>query len=396
MKWSPQQDAALIAFRDWFAAGEEQVFCLFGYAGTGKTTLAIELTQSVEGRVIFGAFTGKAASVMRKKGCSGAQTLHSLLYNAKAASKKRILELEEERANLLAAEEIDTKALQTCEKALLQAKRNANKPDWELNPYSDARDAKLIVVDEVSMVDARLGEDLKSFGKPILVLGDPAQLPPVNGLGYFNTPSPHVMLTEVHRHALDNPVLAMATLVREGKKLAQGTYGESAVIKKAALQGGETLDYDQVLVGRNKTRQAANQAMRRRMGYEGTYPLAGERVVCLRNNKEKGLLNGTLWTVEECSGDINSLELKVRPEEGGEAVETLAYSEPFRYEDAPRWGSGGLDEFTYGYALTAHKAQGSEWPRVYIVDESEIARGDAARWLYTAITRASEKLLLVQ
>ena len=90
MQWSPQQDAALLNFKRWYADRDgEQVFYLFGYAGTGKTSIALELTQGIDGPVIFAAFTGKAASVMRRRGCGNAQTLHSLLYNVKNASKKR-------------------------------------------------------------------------------------------------------------------------------------------------------------------------------------------------------------------------------------------------------------------------------------------------------------------
>jgi len=399
MKWSPQQDKALVDFKQWYEGVEDDVFYLYGYAGTGKTSIALHLTEGIDGKVIFAAFTGKAASVMRKRGCSGAQTLHSLLYNVKKASQQRILDLENERAELMqeaGPEGIDPRDLARIERDLKEARQASNKPNWELNPFSAARDAALIVIDECSMVDARLGADLRSFGKPILVLGDPAQLPPVKGAGFFNVDKPQVMLTEVHRHALDNPVLHLATKVRKGERLEPGSYGESRIVARSELQGGETLDYDQILVGRNATRQLANRAMRQRLGYAGTYPIEGEKLVCLKNSREDGFLNGTIWYVNSCHGDADSVELTITSDEGTGPVETLAYSEPFRYEDAPRWGGGGLNEFTYGYALTTHKAQGSEWEKVYIVDESSIARGDAGRWLYTAITRASEKLLLVR
>lgn len=404
MQWSPQQDAALKKFTHWFKNRDEdddQVFHLFGCAGTGKTTLTLELTQSVSGRVIFAAFTGKAASVMRKKGCSGAQTLHSLLYNVRNASKQRILELEQERAAILAdaanyaAGEVQ-KELKRLEAEMAEARAMSRKPNWELNPYSDAREAALIVVDEVSMVDQRLGEDLLSFGKPVLVLGDPAQLPPVKGTGYFNTANPAVMLTEVHRHALDNPILHLATLARQGAELPLGSYGESSVIRRSALQGGETMNYDQVLVGKNVTRTMANNAMRSRLGRAGPLPQPGEKLVCLKNNREKGFLNGTLWEAVECAGDEDSVEITVKSEEGGEPITTIAAGEHFFGKTPERWGNDGIDEFTFGYALTTHKAQGSEWPGVYVVDESASFRADRNRWLYTAITRASERLLLVR
>lgn len=403
MLWSPQQDAALLKFRNWWRdrSVDDLIFHLFGFAGTGKTTLALELTEGIEGTVLFAAFTGKAASVMRRRGCGNAQTLHSLLYNAKKASQKRIIELEAQKMEYLqtssefSAGEVQ-REIARLDREIVEAKKAASRPSWELNPYSPVKDAALIVVDEVSMVDEKLGRDLLSFGKPVLVLGDPAQLPPVHGVGFFNTRDPEVMLTEVHRHALDNPVLHLATQVRLGNEIGFGTYGESRIVRAKELTGGEAMEYDQVLVGRNATRQKANNTMRRRLGHDSRYPLPGEKLVCLRNDRENGFLNGTIWRVERCNGDDDGLELAVTPEEGGPEVETMAYSEPFRYVDAPRWGAGGLSEFTYGYALTTHKAQGSEWPGVYIVDESSIARLDARRWLYTAITRASERVLLIR
>lgn len=713
MEWSPQQDKALIAFKRWFAnRGEDDlIFHLYGYAGTGKSSIALELTQGIDGPVIFAAFTGKAASVMRKRGCSGAQTLHSLLYNVRKAGAARLLALEEEKVALLAGgPEFDTRELTRIEREMAEARKAMNKPAWDLNPFSDARKAALIVVDECfvagtlidtpdgarrveeltpgecilnaagedyvlatlrkeasslaqiksgsttitcsethrfftqrglvcaaelkpgdtllstgeavrllreittrtgaeresspevlldelqldlvdaicgaegestqsgsmeevrrgaeaflaewfsgssspdaansadapdaghdckdqshgegqrpylegarrqrlsddafatvfadgssgrgldtgvshqdgaktsgvrallqsgfgepriadrdrigrqfpqlsaregtrcpagrsfegarvesveifqqgdprldryrdangklylydlqaarhssfsvegclvhncSMVDERLGGDLLSFRRPILVLGDPAQLPPVKGAGFFNTLRPEVMLTEVHRHALDNPILHLATKIRMGERLEHGSYGESRIVRAAQLSGGETMQFDQILVGRNNTRQFANRKMRERLGYQGLFPLEGEKLVCLKNNRENGLLNGTLWTVNSCVGDEDSVEITVTSEEGA-VVETLAHGEPFLYKDAPRWGNGGMDEFTYGYAMTTHKAQGSEWPTVYLVDESSVFRGDADKWLYTAVTRASEKLLMVR
>src|SRR5882757_10072335 len=166
--FSPQQDAALRAVAEWLKAkpgrgNTPAVFRLFGYAGTGKTTLARHLAEGVEGNVVFAAFTGKAALVMRARGCVDARTIHSLIYRPK--------EIESEE------------------------------PSFVLNDDSEAAQAKLIIVDECSMVDEELGRDLLSFGRPVLVLGDPAQLPPVKGGGFFTEAEPDFMLMEVHRQA---------------------------------------------------------------------------------------------------------------------------------------------------------------------------------------------------
>ena len=80
VEWSPQQEQALSAVSAWLKDKDgPQVFRLFGWAGTGKSTLARHLAQGVKS-VKYAAFTGKAALVMRKRGCKGASTIHSLIY----------------------------------------------------------------------------------------------------------------------------------------------------------------------------------------------------------------------------------------------------------------------------------------------------------------------------
>src|SRR6478609_4934555 len=151
VEWSPQQDEALLAVSRWLKdKNGPQVFRLFGWAGTGKSTLAVHLAQGVKS-VKYAAFTGKAALVMRKHGCRGASTIHSLIYSL--VSEK------------------------------------AGEPKFVLDPESEAA-----------------GPDLLSFGTKVLVLGDPFQLPPVQGAGFFTSAEPNVMLTEIHRQARDNPI----------------------------------------------------------------------------------------------------------------------------------------------------------------------------------------------
>ena len=237
------------------------MFRLFGYAGTGKTTLATHLAEHVDGEVKFAAFTGKAASVMRGKGCRGASTIHSLIYRARESG-----------------EEV---------------------PNFDLWDEAPASKAELIIIDECSMVDAELGRDLLSFGVPLLVLGDPAQLPPIQGGGFFTEAEPDVMLTEVHRQAEGDPIIRLSMDIRAGEYLEPGRYGETEVIAKADLDPQRVLEADQVLVGRNATRRAYNIRMRERRGFEDTMPSAGDKLVCLRNNRKKGLFNGGLWTVKE-------------------------------------------------------------------------------------------------
>src|ERR1700741_1190399 len=218
--FTPHQDSALKAVADWLKAkpgknGTPQVFRLFGYAGTGKTTLARHLAQAVDGTVLYAAFTGKAALVMRGKGCDRASTIHSLIYKTRESG-----------------EEV---------------------PSFDLWDDAPASKASLIVIDECSMVDAELGRDLMSFGVPLLVLGDPAQLPPIQGGGFFTEAEPDAMLTEVHRQACDNPIVRLSMDIREGRELEPGAYGETHVVDKQSLDPARVIDADQVLVGRNAT-----------------------------------------------------------------------------------------------------------------------------------------------
>lgn len=365
MDWSPQQEKAIKDVRAWLRAkGGPQVFRLFGYAGSGKSTVAREMAASVKGQVNFAAFTGKAALVMRRKGCQGASTIHSLIYK-----------VDEE---------------------------NSLQPRFILNEDSPARHAKLIVIDECSMVDEELARDLLSFRKKILVIGDPAQLPPVKGAGYFTSGNPDVMLTEIHRQARDNPIIRMSMAIREGGKLDYGQYEDSRVISRKDLTSDDVLDADQVIVGINKTRIAYNRRIRELRGFESEYPQTSDKLVCLKNNREKKLLNGGLWNVERRGKTERGLiPMVVKSEDEAETAPGTEIHVPpefFTGDDRDvsweRQREG--DSFTYGYALTAHKSQGSQWENVVVFDEAFAFKEDAARWRYTAITRASERVTVVR
>ena len=189
-------------------------------------------------------------------------------------------------------------------------------PSFVLNRSSVASKAALIVIDECSMVDEDLGRDLLSFGKPVLVLGDPAQLPPVKGGGFFTAELPDAMLTEVHRQARDNPIIRLSMAVREGQPLPLGAYGESRVIRRRDIDADAVMRADQVLVGLNRTRRLYNGRIRELSGYRNPMPGEGEKLVCLRNDKTKGLLNGGAWTVRTVRPPREDfVRLEVAPEE---------------------------------------------------------------------------------
>ena len=367
MDWSPQQDAAIKAAQQWLKGRGSNVFRLFGYAGTGKTTLAREIAAAAGGKVLYGAYTGKAASVMRQKGCRGAKTIHSLIY-----------QLDDDQAS-------------------------GDDPQFSLNAESDVRDSKLVIIDECSMVDEQVGKDLLSFGVKVLVLGDPAQLPPISGAGFFTEDvTPDVMLTEVHRQARDNPIVRMSMAIREGDILSMGDYGASKIITRNQLATEEVMAADQIIVGINKTRQLYNGRIRELLGRTDPMPVRGDKLVCLRNDRKKGIFNGSLWSVDRWKANKkkpHQIDLFLDAEDSdslrGKAVSVR--KEFFDGTDADlKWEvKRGTQEFTYGYALTCHKSQGSQWNNIVIFDESYAFRENANRWRYTAVTRASQKLTMV-
>ena len=376
MKFSPEQDDALGAVNAWLKAGNSPVFRLFGYAGTGKTTLARHFADGVDGDVQFAAFTGKAAQVMRSKGASNAKTIHSLIYRPRGEE-----EVEDEVTG-----------------------KKGMAPMFAINRQSDVAKAKLIIVDECSMVDEALGRDLLSFGTPVLVLGDPGQLPPISGGGFFTDADPDFLLTEIHRQAAENPIIKLAMDVRDGKEIMYGDYGPTArVISKAEVTTDAVVEADQVLVGINRTRRRYNQRLRELKGFTAAYPQAGDKLVCLRNDPAKGLLNGSLWKVMSSSKETSKpgVSLLVSPDDGdtdrGVAkIKLLKAAFDTPDEEVPWQLKKRFDDFDYGYALTTHKAQGSQWNNVVLFDESYAFRDMKDRWLYTAITRAAERITIVK
>ena len=400
MDWSPQQEKALALVGEWIERPKKQVFYLAGYAGTGKSTLARHLSANVSGRVAFGAFTGKAALVMRSMGCRDATTIHSMLYVPYDKSTVKLRQLESELKRIT-EEPVDHAMWEPkkLRKMIAAERERLKQPGFELKLNADVRNSSLIVVDEVSMIDERMGIDLEGLGVPILVLGDPAQLPPVKGGGYFTSRTPDFLLTEVHRHAEGSGIVELATSIRAGRRPPRGDYHGSRIIGKSGISVEDLLKYDQVLVGRNATRQRLNSKMRQSLGRTSAYPVAGDRLVCLQNDHDAGLLNGGLFTVlEDAEGpDDGIMWIHIKDDFDGRKRSVLAHVHPFegRLDELVGWQRREAQLFDFGYALTVHKAQGSQWPRVCVVDESRCFPDHAQRWLYTAVTRAQESVDIV-
>lgn len=420
---SPQQAAAIAAIEDWFRrrTRDQQVFRLFGYAGTGKTTITRHAIGELglepmdrtggSGGVLYAAFTGKAALVMTRKG-TPASTIHSLIYKVSEATPEEIervtRELESLRGGLRAMGPAERSFAETQIRRLELRLADIHQPRFILNEQSLVRDADLIVLDEVSMVGAEMASDLLAFGKPILVLGDPGQLPPIKGDGAFTDADPDVMLTDIHRQAETSAIIRLATLARQSMPIPYGEHDDFVwKMRRSDIGPHQFLKGGQVICGRNATRLFLNTAMKQAAGFPDAYPRGGgEKIICLKNRHDLGLVNGMFLDLSDIRDESPlAFSALVRTEDGtsvpgrqwfykGHFDDHVAYDAERLRRD---WRDmRGLVESVWGYAITCHKAQGSQWENVIVYDDG-LGRTaeDRARWLYTAITRAEQGLVIL-
>jgi exodeoxyribonuclease-5 len=418
-----EQKAGIEKIRAWHSgAFGADVFRLFGPAGTGKTTMARAIPEALGLRnVAYGAYTGKAVHVLRGKGCQPASTIHSAIYmpTQDAEARAQLARARSILAGLLAngtggqamADDTTTEIAEL-ESEIQALEAQCRQVAWEWNESSAWADLDLIILDEVSMVDAKLAADIERYNVPILVLGDPAQLPPVEGGGYYTDATPDHLLTEIHRQALESQPLRLATAIRTSTGASLGL--SSADYSPASLAAA--MQHDQVLCWTNKRRWIVISAIRGKLGRTPGVPEAGDRIMCLTNNKNLAVFNGAQFHVLDVVADSGlGPTLRVRGEDDGHERDIPCFSDGFRSREAQdaakRSGAGRSGQrmlATFANAITVHKAQGSEWPNVYVVDETpamvsmtakregaEQAWTDARRWLYTAASRASESVTIV-
>jgi exodeoxyribonuclease-5 len=383
MEMSGDQRLALDNLLNWYKSKAGQYITLGGYAGTGKTTLIAILRQKLRKvdkkiKVAFVSYTGKAARVLKNKleeqkvvdESDFVGTIHSLIYSPIVNDKKEIT-------------------------------------GWK---KKEVVEQDLIIIDEASMVAENIWQDLLSFNRVIIAVGDHGQLPPIEGR--FNLmEKPVLKLTEIHRQARNNPIIKLSIWAREKGVIAPGIYGKG--IKKlnkrdswVSLEVEEELrNYRQdtmVLCGYNRTRVELNKFIRNNLGFETVEPRNGDKVICLRNNHSVGIFNGMTGII----GVIDSKnddwwEAEIEMDDGiyysgmvakGQFGKTEGIN--FTYKRG-KYLKGDL--FDFGYALTVHKAQGSQARKVILFEErfSKMNDDDWRRWLYTGITRAEEELCII-
>ena len=383
---SKQQEALTIAVSRYL--NHEAYTCISGYAGVGKTTL-ISFIVSALGlapyQVCYIAYTGKAALVLQEMGCENAMTAHRLLYVSKPRPDGTFFHI----------------------------------PRRPLPPY------QLIVCDEISMLPKDMWELLLSHHIHVIALGDPAQLPPItedNGI----LAHPHIFLDEIVRQAQDNEIIKLSMDIRMGLPLVPFRGKQVQVINKSEVVDGMYLWADQIICAKNDTRREINNLMRQKLfGVSSPEPLEGDKVICLRNNWEDAnelgdcMVNGTMGTVSYIRYDYNDQYLSPKTTwdflPDGYTASTCAEDPYFRdisidYKllttGEPTVNPSNFKkfpkevvpkEFDYGYCITCWKAQGDQYNKVLLFEENfPFEEEEHRRYLYTGITRAVEKLVVVK
>ena len=415
MLLSKDQIDAKKTILDWVhSARRSSYITMGGYAGTGKSSLIAEVRKSLPPRwkVAFCAYTGKASGVMKDKLISAnainnndyVGTIHSLCYRPR--------------------EDPDTKLIV-----------------FERVPYIGY---DLIVVDEASMVNKELFNDLRSYGIPMLFVGDHGQLPPISTDDFNLMSNPFIRLEEVHRFGNNNALLDLSVMARNGDSIPFKVFDD----KVAKVKESDPLVNDFIqnhlgdfsdgvcLCGTNNTRVDVNQLIRLNLGViediDDKIPRIGDRVVCLKNNKNlvEPIYNGMLGRLESI-GTVDRFDeayvVRVNVDDGfthdgmvakqhfgemkysADGKEFVTMKELMNLktnltvmERKRLRGKLGkrkiyLDAFDFGYCLTVHKAQGSEWGNVLLFEETSGYWDSDYRnkWLYTAVTRSSDRLLII-
>lgn len=372
---------------------KEKFVVISGYAGSGKSTLVrfiIDALDVEENKVAYATYTGKAAEVLRKKGNKHAQTLHRLLYDSIPRKGGGFIR-------------IPKKTL----------------------------DYTIVVVDECSMVPKTMIDMLLSHRVFVIFLGDPGQLPQIDKKEAHDLlDHPHVFLDEIHRQAQESEIIRLTMKIRAGEDIDYSTGDEVMVVHKKDFVTGQMLWADTMICATNATRHGLNNQMRQLLGYNGVLQ-TGEKIIFKSNYwdlcTENGdaLVNGTIGIVnnpfesfvripsyvKNNRRDLPIIITNFTPD-GGETFENIDIDKDFLLTEEPcmdwrvSYQLGKLKSkigdiipkhATYGYALTCHAAQGSEWDKVLVIEESfPFKKDEHKRWLYTSCTRSSKKLVLVR
>lgn len=387
MKLNEQQAQAIEALRKWWYNGNKQVFQISGAAGTGKTTLIRYLINEIKlehDEVLFTAFVGKATLAMSRNGLN-AKTLHSAICYCK-----------------------DEPVLDENGNVVTEYNRRVTKRVFTRRKKIDPR-IRLIVVDEGSMVPAKMADWLLKFKVPIIVLGDLNQLPPVIGDSFF-LKEPDVVLTQIMRQSSESPIpyFAQNVLQNGTKCLSPGLQigNKINVLSKADITPELLKDYDVIICGTNKTRNNLNIYIRERIyGRTQEYPVIGDKLICRENDwtfsvDDVYLINGLIGYVTDIDLEsISDYTMKIdfKPEFMDNEFKNVTLDRIYMglSPNDKRFYRSNYHKFEYGYAITCHLSQGSQYNRVLVFNESFGTAEERRKWLYTAVTRAIDKVTIL-
>ncbi|MCM1223051.1 MAG: AAA family ATPase [Lachnospiraceae bacterium] len=379
MELTVKQDQALKLAVARYKANEPYT-CIAGYAGTGKSTLVQFIIAALDidpERVAYISYTGKSARVLKNKGCPQAMTAHRFLYKSYMQKDGTFV----------------------------------NQPKYGLRAEYD-----LVVLDEASMLPEKMWELLLSHRIHVLALGDPGQLKPVMGTSTI-LDQPHIFLDEIMRQAKESEIIRLSMDIRDGKLIKPYRGNEVNIVNKKDFCDGMLLWADQVLCGKNATRMNLNDHYRKLIWKDGqdlSAPLVGDRVICLANDWDvitpegDALVNGTIGKITrigskyvEKFGRFPAIDLQ--PDDTDEFKDLLIdwkliteHEPTITKDNFKKYRKLRLEQFDYGYVVTGHKSQGSEWSKVLVLEERlKGSKDDHIKWLYTCCTRPEEKLTLV-
>ena len=407
IKLSPSQAKAVDSIGHWLHHSPSQVYVLGGYAGTGKTTIMAEVEAMSGISSHFCAPTGKAVSVLKSKLRDGASisTVHSFVYRPSEVTVGQVEAAEKHAVELVEASATDPTLTEEAVNAVLRAEElarilEAGSAEF-FEKVSEDGPVPLVIVDEASMVDDDMERlILRNAGK-VLFVGDPGQLPPVNGKSIFERHQADTVLEEIHRQAGESSILQFAHAVRNDEAFDGWVPGVCEKVKgRPPLR--DVVAADQVITGKNATRTGLNGAIRRHLGFDARYPMKGEKLMCLRNDHARGLINGVGGVTTADAHETALGELYLDLAYNGQQMDRLM-ADTFHFDAYVDTNQSRRDrppreaQFDFGYTITCHKSQGSEWPHVVVWDDKMRVRDRPSRrrWAYTAITRAAERLTWV-
>lgn len=374
---------------NWFYYGNELVFEFAGGPGTGKSFVLdfiINYLGINRDRIAPMAYTGAAAVNMRTKGLLNAGTIHSWIYHTCVAPKT------DKSGNYIIDEYF-----------------NRPKEGLDFIPKVELQNIELIIIDEAYMVPFELKKDIEAFGIKIIACGDWNQLPPINSKPAYLTDRNIHLLTKTMRQAENSNIVKLAYNVLNGYPISNGYYGDVLVIDEEELTDQMILSSDVVICSKNLTREYYNNKIRKIYGYCNKLPEYGERVICRSNNKYEvvddiNLANGLIGTVTnfpDVSGfDGKTFELSFKPDLLSNSFNIKA---SYKYFIAPHQQKEKLkydkylegEKFEFGYCITSHLSQGSQFDSVIVVEEPMMGNINN-RLSYVAITRAKKRLIYVK